>query len=293
MKILGTGLSGLVGTRIVELLSGKGYEFEDLSKDTGIDITDYSTVNRRIAHSDAPWIFHLAAHTDVQGAEKERTLGDTGLSWRVNVDATANIVSVCRKIGKRILFLSTDYVFDGTKSVYTEEDTPNPQGWYAMTKYEGEKSVLSLSSSGLVVRIANPYRANPAGKKDFVHKMMERFASGQTLNAPTDQIFVPTFIDDIALALERLVARSASGIYHAVGDSRISPYEAAKEIAKTFGYDASLVFGTTFAQFARDRAPLPQYAALTSHKMTNMGITMKTFSDGLLDVKRQEANAGQ
>src|SRR3990172_3326247 len=94
MKILGTGLSGLIGSRIVELLSPQGYQFEDLSKETGVDITDHRIISQRLERSDAPWVFHLAAVTDVQGAENERLLGQSGPAWRVNVAATENIATV-------------------------------------------------------------------------------------------------------------------------------------------------------------------------------------------------------
>ena len=73
-----------------------------------------------------------------------------------------------------MLYISTDYVFDGTKDEYTEDDTPNPQGFYAETKCKGEDAVRELGNMGLIIRIANPYRAHPIGKKDFVHKMKER-----------------------------------------------------------------------------------------------------------------------
>ena len=293
MKILGTGLSGLIGSRIVELLTPQGYQFEDLSKETGVDITDHRIISQRLECSDAPWVFHLAAVTDVQGAENERLLGQSGLAWRVNVAATENIATVCRMTGKRILYISTDYVFDGTKEMYTEVDRPNPKGWYAVTKYEGEKIISEISPAGLIVRIANPYRAHPVGKKDFVHKMIERLAASQGIVAPTDQLFVPTFIDDIAEAILELVSRGASGICHVVGDTAISPYEAACMVARTYGFAVSAVSKTTFAQFSRGRAPLPQYAVLRNDKIKGMGIVMRNFSQGITEVKRQEMKAGQ
>ena len=288
MKILGTGLTGLIGSRVVEILALKGYEFEDISKETGIDITDRAAVKRTIERSVAPWVFHFAAATDVQGSENERILGTSGAVWRVNVVATEDIAALCLSLGKRMLYLSTDYVFDGKKQSYTEDDTPNPQGWYAVTKYEGEKRVRALLHNGLIVRIANPYRANPQGKKDFVHKMIDRLSAGLTVSAPYDQLFVPTFIDDVARAIQMLIEGGAYGTYHVVGSSAVSPFDAAVEIANVFEFDQTLVLKTTFAQFIRGRAPFPQFAALQNKKAREYGITMSTFSEGLTDVKRQE-----
>lgn len=279
MNIIGTGLSGLVGSRIVELLTPQ-YTFEDLSLDTGVDITNAAAVRERISQSDAPWVFHFAAKTDVDGAEKERALAELSPTWIVNVIATEHVVSVCQKTGKRLLYISTDYVFDGTSEVYREDATPNPQGWYAVTKYEGEKRVAALGEKSLIVRIANPYRSG-GNKPDFVHKIIEKLNSGQALKAPTDQLFVPTFIDDIAVALGTLVENNASGMYHVVGPQALSPFDAAKKIAAAYDLDASLVGETSFEEYFGGRAPRPKRAVLKSDKIDKLGITMHSFDEGL------------
>lgn len=286
MKILGTGLSGLVGSRVTELLS-PDFTFENLSLETGVDITDKTSVDTHFAKSAAPWVFHMAAYTDVQGAEKERALAQKSTAWKVNVLATQNIADNCRRLRKKLLYIDTDYAFDGTKKSYSEEDTPNPLGWYAVTKSEGAKRVLALGQQGLVIRISNPYRAHPVGKKDFVHKMLERMQSGQSVTAPQDQLFAPTFIDDIAAALRVLVRLGANGIYHVVG-SPLSPLSAAKIISEVFGCDAGLVRETTFARMFADRAPVPQYAALKNDKIQSLGVKMHSFREGIAEVKKQE-----
>lgn len=288
MNILGTGLSGLVGSRVVELLSGE-YSFENLSLETGVDITDKESVDSFFKHSDAPWVFHFAALTDVQGAEKERPLGVESTAWKVNVTATGYIVDNCQKLGKHLLYIDTDYAFDGRKKAYSEEDQPNPLGWYAMTKYEGAKRVLALGSQGLVIRISNPYRSHPVGKKDFVHKMLERFMQGQVVTAPTDQLFAPTFIDDFAAVIKALLKSETFGLYHAVGGNALSPFDAALTIADVFGLDKALVKPTTFEEMFKGRAPVPRFAQLKNDKIRAAGISMHTFREGIVEVKRQEA----
>ena len=163
MKILGTGLSGLVGSRVVELLNSV-YEFE--FSDT--DITNKEAIDERIRSSNASIVLHLAAKTDVDGCEKDRTLGTEGDAWKINVLGTENVVEACEKNNKKLIYVSTDFVFDGeTKSEYSEEDKPNPINWYARTKYEGEKIVQSSNFNWIIVRIAYPYRSN-FKRKDFV-----------------------------------------------------------------------------------------------------------------------------
>lgn len=286
MNILGTGLSGLVGTRIVELLS-QFYTFQDLSLTTGVDIRDKDVVTRKIKESDAPWVFHFAAVTDVDGSEEEKALGVKSKSWLVNVEATKNIVGACRENGKRLLYLSTDFVFDGTKDIYTENDTPNPQGWYAVTKYEAEKYVSSLKEQGLIVRIAFPYCATNPTKKDFLHRMLEEIKSSHSISAPTDQIITPTLIDDIAHALRNLVNGNAGGIYHVVGSDALSPFQAGQKLANLLGYPEDAVKPTTFARFYQHRSLRPFHAHLSNDKITKFGIHMSTFVEGLGKIKTQ------
>lgn len=282
MNILGTGLSGLVGSRVVTLLT-PDFQFENLSLETGVDITDRSSVDTYFAKSTAPWVFHFAAYTDVQGAEKAKDA-----AWKVNVTATEHIADTCKKLGKKMLYIDTDYAFDGKKKSYSEDDAPNPLGWYAKTKTEGAKRVLALGNQGLVIRISNPYRAHPIGKKDFVHKMLERLAIGQTITGATDQLFTPTFIDDIAAALRALVAFDASGIYHVASSPALSPHEAGCIVAKAFGFGQENVKKTTFTEMFADRAPVPQYAALKNDKIQSLGVVLHSFGEGIAQVKKQE-----
>jgi dTDP-4-dehydrorhamnose reductase len=143
MKILGTGLTGLVGSRVVELLSNK-YEFENLSRSSGSDISNKEQVLGKIKSSDAQVILHLAAKTNVDECEKDKTLAQSGEAWRINVEGTKNIADACLQASKKLIYISTDFVFDGENPPpggYSEEDIPNPVNWYARTKYEGEKIV--------------------------------------------------------------------------------------------------------------------------------------------------------
>jgi len=290
MKLLGTGLTGLVGSRIVELL-GHSYEFVNYSLEGGVDITDRDDITTRIvSEAGAPWVLHFAAYTNVQQSEADRQLGKESTAWKVNVDATQYIIDACQKTGKRLLYVDTDYAFDGTKKTYTENDVPHPQGWYAITKSEGAARVLRYEG-GLVIRISNPYRANPVGKTDFVHKMLERLVQGGEIAAPTDQLFVPTFIDDIARAVDVLLSESASGVYHVVGSQALSPFEAGRSIARLYGYNEELVKKTTFSEYFAGRAQVPQYAQLLNEKITALGVVMRGFDQGLMELKKQEASA--
>ncbi len=287
MNILGTGLSGLVGSRVVELLSPH-HAFENLSLETGVDITNKDLLDHFIEKSPADWILHFAAKTDVDGCEQEKSVGIGSSAWKINVVTTEHIVKASKKTGKRLLYISTDYVFDGTKDTYTEEDQPRPKSWYAVTKYEGEKRVQSLGENGLIIRISNPYRSHPVGKLDFVHKIITRLSQGLETISPDDQLFIPTFIDDIALAIDRLIHENAYGVYHVVGSQSMTPYDSSRVIAEMYKLNQELVKPAKFSEYFDSRAPRPFHAVLLNDKIARLGVTMSGFEEGLKKVKHQE-----
>jgi dTDP-4-dehydrorhamnose reductase len=317
MKIIGTGITGLVGSRIVELLTPKGFEFVNLSLETGVDISRPETMEDKFENnSDAEWVIHLAAKADVDGCERDqeedmKILGyeemkrikemDTEeiirraidfygrkTAWALNVIGTLNIVNLCLKHHKRLIYISTDFVFDGNKDeAYIEEDLPNPINFYAQTKYLGEKIVQNLMKDYLICRIAYPYRANFLLKKDFVRGLIDRFKQNQQITAVTDQYITPTFIDDLVYGLEALISSNQKGIYHLVGSSSLTPYEAASLIAKVFEFDTSLIKKTSREVFYAGRALRPFNLKLSNDKIKNLGIKIKRFEEGLIEIKRQ------
>lgn len=288
MKILATGLTGLIGSRINELLNSE-YNFESVSRSTGLDITNSESVQRVVNTSDAEIVLHLAAYTDVKAAELQKDSGEESDAWKVNVVGTENIVRACEESSKKLIFISTDLVFDGMNTPdggYGEEDPENPLNWYARTKFEGELRVRSMKSPWIVVRPAYPYRAEYS-KNDFVRLFMQKLSNNEQLTVLTDRIVSPTFIDDLTQALHVLIQKKATGIFHTVGSSQVSVYEAAQEIAKVFSYNSTLIQTTTRKEFLVNRPPEPFNSSLNNAKITKIGVEMKTFSEGLYEIKRQ------
>src|SRR3989344_2550964 len=288
MKILGTGLSGLVGSRIVELLKDK-YEFENISRSEGVDISNRDQVLEKIKSSDAQIVLHLAGKTDVDGCEKDRNLGEEGEAWKINVLGTQNVAEACLATDKKLIYISTDFVFDGEnmpQAGYSEEDITNPINWYAKTKYEGEKIVQQSKAPWLIVRIAYPYRAS-FPKLDFARAILERLQDGLVVAAVEDHIFTPTFIDDIANALDALIRNNSEGIYHVVGGQSLTPYDAAVLIAKEFNLDSSKINKIGRANFFNNWAARPFQLALKNGKIEKLGLQMRTFEEGIREVKKQ------
>lgn len=285
MKILGTGLTGLVGSRITELLKDN-FQFENISISSGVDITKRDAVLDAVSKASAQVILHLAAKTDVDGCEKEKELGQESDAWKINVGGAQNIVDACLKAKKRLIYISTDFIFDGKKEYYLENDLPNPINWYGKTKFEAEKIIQNSSCSWTILRISYPYRAS-FSKNDFLRGMLQCLSRGQELYALTDHIFTPTFIDDIALAINFFIKNKNEGIFNVVGSQSLTPYEAASYIAKTFGLDLSLIKKTTRKEFFKNRATRPFCLRLKNDKIQKLGLKMKSFEEGVEEVKRQ------
>lgn len=288
MKILGTGLSGLVGSRVVDLLSSS-FEFENLSRATGIDIADLNQVIAAFEKNDSPLVLHLAAKTDVDGCEADKKLGKDGEAWKINVEGTRNIVKACEKSGKKLIYVSTDFVFDGNideGNFYTEEDAPDPVNWYATTKYEGEKVVQGSSTPWVIVRLAYPYRAS-FEKVDFARAIKARLEENLPVATVSDHIFAPTFIDDFSFSLKVLIEKDVTGIFHTVGGDCLSPFDAANIIAETFNLDKNLITKTTREEFFKDRAQRPFRLSLKNAKIESFGVKNSTFREGVLKIKEQ------
>ena len=287
IPILATGLSGMVGTRVAEILSDN-FEFEDISLATGIDITDKKSVDRVISESESKIILHLAAKTDVDSCEDDKVLGEEGAAWQINVVGTENIIEAAKANGKRVIYISTDFVFNGTKDGYQEDDKPNPVSWYGYTKYQGEERLSTSDVSFTVLRISYPYRNLFEQKKDFVHRIIDQLKIDGKIMAVRDHIITPTFIDDIAFGLSVFLKRNISGIYHLVGSSSLSA-EAATRLIRTVFNLSGEINPIDRSVYFKDRAFRPFNLTLRNDKIGKLGIRMSNFKEGLKTVKTQDS----
>lgn len=274
-NIMISGSTGLVGSRVIELLKDDFNFIQLLAKD--VDITDSQKVSNFINEKDFDIFLHLAAYTNVNGAEIEKDL-----AYKINADGTKNVFDSVINKNKKIIYISTDFVFSGNdkNKIYTEVDSPNPSGIYGKSKLKGENIV---KDKGMIVRISYPYRAYFEEKKDFVSSIKSILENGQEINVVTDSVFTPTFIDDIAYGLKNLLNNFDTKIYHLVGSMGLSPYEAVKLIANKFNLNSNLVKPTTFSSYFKEYAAIrPQYSAIKS--TNNNFYRMKSFDEGLNEI---------
>lgn len=285
IPVIATGLSGLVGTRVQELLRGK-YDFTDLSFATGVDITDIDAVEENIKDHPAKIILHMAAKTDVDGCEDDKILGEEGAAWHINVLGTQNIVDIAGKYSKKVVYISTDFVFDGSKDSYAEEDEPNPINWYGVTKHEAEIAIIKSDIEYSILRIAYPYRAQYSEKMDFVRRIISLLDEKKEIKALSDHIITPTFIDDIAAALDTFLAKDLTGIFHLVGSGSLSVYEAALKIS-SFSGKSGTIKPVWRKDYFLDRAYRPFNLTLKNDKIKKLGMVMESFDNGLAKMLKQ------
>src|SRR3989338_3260125 len=281
IPVLVTGMSGLVGTRVKDLLSGE-FDFTDLSLATGVNIVNFEDVENKLRESDAKIIIHMAAKTDVDACEDDKILGEDGDAWQINVIGTNNVVLASENTGKRLIYISTDFVFNGTKDFYTENDDPDPLNWYGRTKYEAEEIVMKSKVESVILRLAYPYRSYFQERSDFVRRIITKAKDTGEVEGLEDHIFTPTFIDDIAEVLRFVIYRNVSGIYHSVGSLSLPVIEAVNKILSTFGLEAR-VKRVIRNEYFLNRAYRPFKLALKNDKIKRLGIEMKRFDDGLLE----------
>jgi len=298
MKIIGTGLSGLVGSRIVELLSPK-HQFIDLSLEKGVDITNFNQLKSVYEKQKPPdFMLHLAAFTDVNAAHLQDG-NEKGLCYRVNVIGTNNLVSLCGATGTHFIHVSTDFIFKGDKggkeNPYAEKDKAEPIEWYGKTKLKAEEEVRRAVCPWTILRLAFPFKAKPSSsertppKLDLVRKIKTNLEQGKEFDVFTDQIITPTFIDDFVEIIDKVIKTKKIGIFNAVGSSFVSPFELAQKIAQVFDLPQEIIKPSLLVDFMKtSQRPRQQFMALSNKKAKDeLGVSPKTIDKALEVMKLQ------
>jgi dTDP-4-dehydrorhamnose reductase len=268
MRIAITGVSGQLGRELIRSLDG--HELAKLDR-ARVDIADPASVSA-IRATGCEVIIHAAAMTDVDACEL-----DPERAHQVNATGTAHVAEAARALGARLVYVSTDYVFDGTKrEPYTEADPTNPINAYGRSKLEGERAVEGLGAAALVVRTAWVYGL---GTRNFVTEILRLARSKPTLHVVDDQIGSPTWARDLAGAIRDLLSTSASGIVHAAGQGACSRFELARAIVALAALDTEIL-PTTTASFPRP-ARRPASAALAQRRLAALGLSTPPWEESL------------
>ncbi len=272
MKILVLGAAGMLG-RALERVHAEEGRHELAERDiAACDILDEVSVRSTLAATRPAAVFLCAAWTDVDGAE-----ADPAGALRVNGDGTRNVARACAGSGAALVYLSTDYVFDGEKPTpYLEEDPPAPINAYGRSKLAGERHVREAGDRHLVVRTS--WLFGPEGKH-FVDAILARAKSGAPLRVVTDQVGAPTYTIDLARALFRLTEAGARGVVNATNAGACSWHQFAERIVARAGL-AVPVERITSQELARP-ARRPRNSRLDGRRLRALGVAMPSWEDAL------------
>ncbi|MFC1627056.1 SDR family oxidoreductase [Patescibacteria group bacterium] len=285
--VIGTGLSGMIGSRLVELYR-KNFDFVNLDLTTNVDITNKDQVEQALCKHSPTTVINFAAFTDVSKAFEQN--GDKqGSVYKVNTLGTQNIASSCKTNGHYLIHISTDFIFDGQKNeLYTEEDQPKPIEWYGQTKLWAEQEVQKSGCKHAIVRLAFPFRAQFEQKLDLVRTMIEKLKTNSLYPMFSDQIITPTFIDDICQAINLFISKKPTGIYHMTGSTPISPYDLAKKVTQVFNIKADIKKGSFVEYMKKDPRPRQQFLKISNQKLEkDLGLKMKDIDAALVELKKQ------
>ncbi len=244
MRLLITGASGLLGLNLAlearkthQVIGVDRCTLKDVPFDLiCADLLDRGAVDSILQAARPEALIHCAALAELEPCE-----ADPGLAKRLNAVLPGELAAACKERGVKMVHISTDAVFDGTKGVpYTEEDAPNPLSVYARTKLDGENAVQSADPEAILARV-NFYGWSLSGRRSLAEFFVNNLAAGNRMNGFTDVIFCPAFVGDLADVLLTMLAKGLSGLYHAVGPQPMSKFDFGLAIARRFGLDEGLI----------------------------------------------------
>ena len=271
MKIFVTGANGQLGHDVVEELSRRGHTAvgSDLSGDCPLDITDADAVTRVLGEIRPDAVIHCAAWTAVDAAEDAENRDKV---QAINGGGTRNIALACRALGCKLLYISTDYVFDGQGETPWQPDCRDyaPLNAYGRSKLAGEEAVRALTERYFIVRIAWVFGLHGG---NFVKTMLRLSESHDTLRVVCDQVGTPTYTPDLSRLLADMIETDRYGVYHATNEGGyISWYEFACEIFRQAGKTVNVIPVTT-AEYGLSKAARPMNSRLDKRKLVENGFT--------------------
>ena len=244
MRILVTGASGLLGLNFCLTLADSqqitGVSYSNALKDVPFqnvqaNLTSTGNISRLISDHQPHLVVHCAAMANVDACEKQ-----PDQAMRINAEVPGELAAICREKNIKLVYISTDAVFDGLRGDYSEEDAANPLSVYASSKLAGEKNVQRNYQQALIARV-NFYGFSLSGSRSLAEFFLERLSTGQPVNGFVDVMFCPLYVVDLIEILMQMVDKDLSGIYHVVSPESLSKYSFGANIARKLGFDTELI----------------------------------------------------
>lgn len=293
MKVLVTGGSGMIGSKFVADLTAAGNEVSytylsrnnpmDGAESVKLDVSDRKAVMSLIENFRPELTIHCSAITKVDFCETSPDVAN-----KVNVQGTRNVVDGCRKVDSKMIYISTSFVFDGSKKFYREDEETHAINQYGLTKLRGEEITKKSGQPFMIFRTDHPYRWSPHHiEKNNIMRMIGLYESGNSFREADDWFNTPTLVDDIVEVGRKLAQEWEDGIYHLVGPDFVSRYQLAMEVAGAIGGDKSLVERVKSSVFnLPTNRPNVHLVNIKAEEKT--GIKMHGISDGIREILRQK-----
>ncbi len=266
MKILVTGANGLLGQHLVGLLLKKGYEVIAIGRGESrlpfnaseyayynVDIATELSVHEVFRKERPEVVVHAAAMTQVDECEQNQELCE-----RINVQGTSHIVVNAEMFSRHLIYVSTDFVFDGAKGNYAEDDDFGPVNWYGFTKMQAESLIETCEMPWSIVRTCLVYGNTLTGtRSNIISWVKDNLSASKPIKVVSDQVRTPTYVEDLAAGILLIIAKSAEGTFHIAGRDVLTPYDMAVKTADWFGLDKSLMTEVNASVFSQPgRRPL-------------------------------------
>ena len=291
MKIAVTGSNGLLGQHLVQLLLqngylivaiGKGADRSSFSEHTSyryynVDLTDQSSLEKTIRKEAPAVLIHGAAITQVDECELNQEKCE-----QVNVQGTINALTAARFCCQHFIYISTDFVFDGSKGNYSEEDTAGPISFYGRTKQLAEEQVISETIPWAIVRTCLVYGNTISGtRNNIITWVKNELEQGKKIKVVTDQFRTPTYVEDLAKGIMLIIQKKSTGIFHISGNTLLTPYDMAIQTADFFGLPKQLITKVTADVFSQPAKRPPKTGFNISKAQSILGFAPLSFSEGL------------
>lgn len=265
----------------LQLLSSRELAYNDVRIQTHVvNIRDKNLLKQTVMAAMPHTVINLAAMTNVDKCESDRQT-----AWDMNVTLVENLARLTRTIDAKLVQISTDYVFDGTKGPYSETSVPNPISYYGKSKLAGENVCMAGNTNAVIVR-TNIIYGPPRERPDFVRWVLDALESRTPIRVVDDQIGNPTYVDDLAEVIMRLALSKRTGMYHVGGADFVSRYDFAMRIAEFFKLDPSIIARVTTAELAQPaRRPL-KLGLISLKAETELRMRMRGIESGLSSIRQ-------
>lgn len=295
MKILITGANGLLGQKLIALLqhiegveltaTGRGINRNAVGNYTYLsaDLNNHEGMQMYLQLTQPEVIIHCAAKTQVDFCEEYKEE-----CWRVNVDATQNLLNIAKTLNARFVYISTDFVFDGLSGPYRESDEPDPISYYGRSKHAAEQLVINSGLNYAIVRTVLVYGASlDPSRGNIVLWVKDELENGRMIRVVDDQWRTPTLAEDLAYGIWLVVKKQKKGIFHISGDENMSPFQLAQRVAEFYNLDKKLIRPVSSFDLNQSGKRPPKTGFIIHKAQRELGFRPTKFIDGLEVVRIQ------